>query len=51
MKHIKFTLMIIGFVLIAVGFIRAAAKINLPYYKNPGIIILLIFCDLPFCAW
>jgi len=51
LKHVKYGVIVIGFILIAIGFIRAAAEINLVYYRNPGVILLFIFCDLPFCAW
>jgi len=51
LKHAKYGCGCIGLALIAIGFIRAAAEVNIMYYRNPGVILLFIFCDLPFTIW
>jgi len=51
LRHIKYGCGCIGFLLIAIGFIRAGAQANIMYYRNPGVIILFIFCVFPYTVW
>lgn len=44
-------MIVIGGILVAIGFIRAAHEIDLPYYKNPGVSLAYIFAVVPYCAW
>jgi len=48
---VKYTLLILGIIIGAVGFLVAASGMDLPYYESPGTFMIYITLLFPFGLW